>query len=301
MIAFIDEHRAIHGVEPICRVLPIAPSTYHAHAACRGDPSKRPARAQRDAVLKIEIERVYNENFRVYGVRKVWRQLGRKGIAVARCTVARLMRTMGLQGVVRGKTVRTTISDAAAPCPLDRVNRLFRAPRPNALWVSDFTYVATWAGFVYVAFVIDAFARRIVGWRVSRTAHAGFVLDALEQALHERRPARGGGLVHHSDRGVQYLSIKYTERLAEAGIEPSVGSIGDSYDNALAETINGLYKAEVIHRCGPWRSFNAVEFVTLEWVDWFNNRRLLEPIGNLPPAEAEAAYYAQLELTRIAA
>jgi putative transposase len=215
--------------------------------------------------------------------------------------VARLMRTMGLQGVVRGKTVRTTISDAAAPCPLDRVNRLFRAPRPNALWVSDFTYVATWAGFVYVAFVIDAFARRIVGWRVSRTAHAGFVLDALEQALHERRPARGGGLVHHSDRGVQYLSIKYTERLAEAGIEPSVGSIGDSYDNALAETINGLYKAEVIHRCGPWRSFNAVEFVTLEWVDWFNNRRLLEPIGNLPPAEAEAAYYAQLELTRIAA
>jgi putative transposase len=203
MIAFIDEHRAIHGVEPICRVLPIAPSTYHAHAACRGDPSKRPARAQRDAVLKIEIERVYNQNFRVYGVRKVWRQLGRKGIAVARCTVARLMRTMGLQGVGRGKTVRTTISDAAAPCPLDRVNRLFRAPRPNALWVSDFTYVATWAGFVYVAFVIDAFARRIVGWRVSRTAHAGFVLDALEQALHERRPARGGGLVHHSDRGVQ--------------------------------------------------------------------------------------------------
>jgi transposase InsO family protein len=238
---------------------------------------------------------------RVYGVRKVWRQLGREGIAVARCTVARLMRTMGLQGVVRGKTVRTTISNAAAPCPLDRVNRQFRAPRPNALWVSDFTYVATWGGFVYVAFVIDAFARRIVGWRVSRTAHAGFVLDALEQAVHERRPVRGGGLVHHSDRAVQYVSIKYTERLAEAGIEPSVGSIGDSYDNALAETINGLYKAEVIHRCGPWRSFEAVEFATLEWVDWFNNRRLLEPIGNLPPAEAEAAYYAQLEPTRIAA
>ena len=211
------------------------------------------------------------------------------------------MRTMGLQGVVRSKRVRTTISNAAAPCPLDRVNRQFKAPRPNALWVSDFTYVATWAGFVYVAFVIDVFARRIVGWRVSRTAHAGFVLDALEQALHERRPVRGSGLVHHSDRGVQYVSIKYTERLAAAGIEPSVGSVGDSYDNALAETVNGLYKAEVIHRRGPWRSFEAVEFATLEWVDWFNNRRLLAPIGNIPPAEAEAAYYAQLAMTRIAA
>jgi putative transposase len=301
MIDFIDEHRAIYGVEPICRVLPIAPSTYHAHAARRSDPGKLPGRLQRDAALNVEIRRVYEENFGVYGVRKVWRQLNREGIAVARCTVARLMRRMGLQGVVRGKTVRTPISNAAVPCPLDRVNRQFKAPRPNVLWVSDFTYVATWAGFVYVAFVIDAFARRIVGWRVCRTAHAGFVLDALEQALHERRPVRGGGLVHHSDRGVQYLSIKYTERLAEAGIEPSVGSIGDSYDNALAETINGLYKAEVIHRRGPWRSFEAVEFATLEWVDWFNNRRLLEPIGNIPPAEAEAAYYAQLQMTRIAA
>jgi putative transposase len=301
MIAFIDEHRVLHGVEPICRVLPIAPSTYHAHAARRADPGKLPARARRDITLRTEIRRVYEENFRVYGVRKVWRQLLREGTAVARCTVARLMRTMGLQGVVRGKRVRTTISNAAAPCPLDRVNRQFKAPRPNALWVSDFTYVATWAGFVYVAFVIDVFARRIVGWRVSRTAHAGFVLDALEQALHERRPVRGGSLVHHSDRGVQYLSIKYTERLAAAGIEPSVGSVGDSYDNALAETINGLYKAEVIHRRGPWRSFEAVEFATLEWVDWFNKRRLLEPIGNIPPAEAEATYYAQLEMTRIAA
>jgi putative transposase len=301
MIAFIDEHRAIHGVEPICRVLPIAPSTYHAHAARCADPGKLSARAQRDATLRIEIRRVYEENFRVYGVRKVWRQLLREGIAVARCTVARLMRRMGLQGVVRGKTVRTTISKAAALCPLDRVNRQFKAPRPNALWVSDFTYVATWAGFVYVAFIIDAFARRIVGWRVSCTAHAGFVLDALEQALHERQPVRGDGLVHHSDRGVQYVSIKYTERLAEAGIEPSVGSVGDSYDNALAETINGLYKAEVIHRRSPWRSFEAVEFATLEWVAWFNSRRLLEPIGNIPPAEAEAAYYAQLEMTRIAA
>jgi transposase InsO family protein len=301
MIAFIDEHRVRHGVEPICRVLPIAPSTYHAHAARRADPGKLPARARRDITLRAEIRRVYEENLRVYGVRKVWRQLLREGIAIARCTVARLMRTLGLQGVVRGKRVRTTISNAAAPCPLDRVNRQFNAPRPNALWVSDFTYVATWAGFVYVAFVIDTFARRIVGWRVSRTAHAGFGLDALEQALHARRPVRGSGLIHHSDRGVQYVSIKYTERLAAAGIEPSVGSVGDSYDNALAETINGLYKAEVIHRRGPWRSFEAVEFATLEWVDWFNNRRLLEPIGNIPPAEAEAAYYAQLALTPIAA
>jgi putative transposase len=301
MITFIDEHRARHGVEPICRVLPIAPSTYHAHAARRADPAKLSARARRDITLRTEIRRVYEENFRAYGVRKVWRQLLRDGIAVARCTVARLMRAMSLQGVVRGKTMRTTISNAAAPCPLDRVNRQFKAPRPNALWVSDFTYVATWAGFVYVAFIIDVFARRIIGWRVSRTAHAGFVLDALEQALHERRPVRGGGLVHHSDHGVQYLSIKYTERLAAAGVEPSVGSIGDSYDNALAETINGLYKAEVIHRRGPWRSFEAVEFATLEWVDWFNNRRLLGPIGNIPPAEAEAAYYAQLAMTRIAA
>ena len=295
MIAFVDAHRGAYGVEPICKVLPIAPSTYHTHAARRTDPSRLPARAKRDAGLMPEIARVFEENFQVYGVRKVWRQLRREGRDVARCTVGRLMRTMGLQGVVRGKPVRTTISDKAAPCPLDHVNRQFKAPRPNALWVSDFTYVATWIGFVYVAFVIDTFARRIVGWRVSRTAHASFVLDALEQALHARRPLHRGGLVHHSDRGSQYLSIKYTERLAEAGIEPSVGSVGDSYDNALAETVNGLYKTEVIHRRGPWRSFEAVEFATLEWVDWFNHRRLLEPIGNIPPAEAEARYYAMLE------
>jgi putative transposase len=257
MIAFIDDHREAYGVEPICRVLPIAPSTYHAHAARRVDPGKLPARARSDAALMVEIRRVFEENFHVYGVRKVWRQLGREGIAVARCTVARLMRVMGLKGVVRGKKVRTTIPDPAAACPLDRVNRQFKAPRPNALWVSDFTYVATWAGFIYVAFVIDAYARRIVGWRVSRTAHVAFVLDALEQALHERRPLWGGGLVHHSDRGSQYLALRYTERLAEAGVEPSVGSVGDSYDNALAETINGLFKAEVIHRRGPWRSFEA--------------------------------------------
>jgi transposase InsO family protein len=301
MKAFIDEHRDAHGVEPICKVLPIAPSTYYEHAARRADPAKRSARARSDAALMIEIRRVFDENFGVYGVRKVWRQLGREGIGVARCTVARLMRVLGLQGVVRGRKVRTTVPDPTTVCPLDRVNRQFKAPRPNALWVSDFTYVATWSGFVYVAFVIDVFARRIVGWRASRTAQTGFVLDALEQALHERRPVGKGGLIHHSDRGVQYVSIKYTERLADAGIEPSVGSIGDSYDNALAETINGLFKAEVIHRRGPWRSFEAVEYATLEWVDWFNHRRLLEPIGNMPPAEAEAAFYAALEATPMAA
>ena len=301
MIAFIDDHREVHGVEPICRVLPIAPSTYHAHVAKRANPKNLSARARRDMALKPEIARVFAENFEVYGVRKVWRQLQRESFDAARCTVERLMRGMGLQGVIRGKPVRTTISDKAAPCPLDHVNRQFHAPRPNALWVSDFTYVSTWTGFVYVAFVIDVYARRIVGWRTSRTAHASFVLDALEQALHDRRPVHRGGLVHHSDRGSQYLSIKYTERLAEAGIEPSVGSVGDSYDNALAETINGLYKAEVIHRRGPWRTMEVVEFATLEWVDWFNNRRLLEPIGNIPPAEAEERYYAMLAETAVAA
>ena len=290
---FIDEHREEYGVEPICRVLPIAPSTYRAHAARLADPSLLSDRAKRDAGLRPEIQRVWEENFEVYGVRKVWRQLNREGVAVARCTVARLMTEMGLAGAVRGKPVKTTVSNPATPCPEDRVNRQFNAPRPNALWLSDFTYVATWAGFVYVAFVIDAFARRIVGWRVSRSMQAGFVLDALEQALHDRRPIQSDSLIHHSDRGVQYVSIKYTERLAEAGIEPSVGSVGDSYDNALAETVIGLFKTEVIHRRGPWRNLEAVEFATLEWVDWFNNRRLLEPIGNIPPAEAEARFYAQ--------
>jgi len=301
MIAFIDDHREVHGVEPICEVLPIAPSTYYAHVAKRADPEKLSARAKQDMALKPEIARVFTENFEVYGAKKVWRQLNREGVAVARCTVERLMQDMGLQGVVRGKPVRTTVSDKAAPCPLDHVNRQFHAPMPNMLWLSDFTYVSTWAGFVYVAFVIDAYARRIVGWRVSRTAHAGFVLDALEQALHDRQPTRRGGLIHHSDRGVQYVSIKYTERLAEAGIEPSVGSVGDSYDNALAETVIGLFKTEVIHRRGPWRSFDAVEFATLEWVDWFNHRRLLEPIGNMPPAEAEERHYAVLEAPAMAA
>jgi transposase InsO family protein len=299
MIAFIDENRDEYGVEPICRTLPIAPSTYHAHDARRRHPERAPPRVVRDASLKPEIQRVYDENFQVYGARKVWRQLNREGFGVARCTVARLMKAVGLKGVIRGKPHRTTISDKNAPCPLDRVNRDFKAQAPNVLWVADFTYVATWAGFVYVAFVIDVFARRIVGWRVSRTAHASFVLDALEQAVHDRRPC--GGLVHHSDRGSQYLSITYTERLAEAGIEPSVGSVGDSYDNALAECINGLYKAEMIWRKGPWRSMEAVEYATLEWVDWFNNRRLLEPIGNIPPAEAEANYYAAQEEPAMAA
>jgi len=300
MIAFVDDHRDVHGVEPICRLLPIAPSTYHEHVACRRDPGKLSARAKRDAELQPHIRRVWEENFRVYGVRKVWRQLRREGIEVARCAVARLMRAMGLRGVVRGKAIRMTVSDTAAPCPLDRVNRDFKAPRPNVLWVADFTYVATWTGFVHVAFVVDAFARRIVGWRVSRTATASFVLDALEQALHARRPVKGG-LVHHSDRGVQYVSITYTERLAEAGIAPSVGSVGDSYDNALAETVIGLFKTEVIRRLGPWRSLEAIEFAALEWVHWFNHRRLLEPIGFVPPAEAEAAFYDALENAPIAA
>jgi putative transposase len=301
MIAFIDHHREAYGVEPICKVLPIAPSTYYDHAAKRRDPSRRSARAKRDATLKVELRRVFDANFQVYGVRKIWRQLQREGFNVARCSVARLMRQIGLQGAIRGKAVRTTVSNKAAPCPLDLVNRQFHAPAPNALWLADFTYVATWQGFVYVAFIIDAFARRIVGWRVSRSARTDFVLDALEQALYERRLIRQGGLVHHSDRGVQYVSIRYTERLAEAGIEPSVGSVGDSYDNALAETIHGLFKAEVIHRRGPWRNAEAVEFATLEWVDWFNHRRLLEPIGNIPPAEAEARYHAQLEGLAMAA
>jgi transposase InsO family protein len=299
MVDFIEAHRDAHGVEPICAVLPIAPSTYYDHLAKRADPSRLSDRARHDEALRPEIRRVFEENWRVYGVRKVWRQLAREGFGVARCTVARLMKDMGIQGIIRGKPHRTTVPDKKVPCPLDKVNRQFRVPAPDMLWVSDFTYVATWQGFVYVAFVIDAFARRIVGWRVSRTAHAGFVLDALEQAVHQRQP--GSGLVHHSDRGSQYLSIKYTERLAEAGIEPSVGSVGDSYDNALAETINGLFKAEVIHRRGPWRGFDAVEYATLEWVDWFNNRRLLEPIGNIPPAEAEANYHAALETQTMAA
>lgn len=292
MRAFIDEHRGVHGVEPICKVLPIAPSTYYRHAARRADPAKAPARVQRDERLCADIRRVWDENRRLYGVRKVWRQLRRESVDVARCTVARLMRRLGLRGVIRGKGVKTTVSDPAAPCPQDRVNRQFRADRPNALWVADFTYVSTWQGHLYVAFVIDVYARRIVGWKVSSTMRTDFVLDALEQALHARKPFDDGRLIHHSDRGSQYVSIRYTERLAEAGIDASVGSVGDSYDNALAETINGLYKAEVIHR-RSWRNREAVEMATLDWVHWFNHKRLLGPIGNIPPAEAETAYYRQ--------
>jgi putative transposase len=299
MIGFIDEHRGDYGVEPICKVLPIAPSTYHEHALRERQPERLPARRKQDMALKPEIERVFMENFAVYGSRKVWRQLKREGFGLARCTTERLMREMGLKGARRGKPFKTTFSDKSAPCPLDHVNRQFHAPAPNRLWLSDFTYVPSWAGFAYVAFIIDAFARRIVGWKASRQAHAGFVLDALEQALHDRRPV--GGLIHHSDRGSQYVSIKYTERLAEAGIEPSVGSVGDSYDNALAETINGLYKAEVIHRQGPWRSFEQVELATLKWVHWFNHKRLLEPIGYITPAEAEANFYATMDEAKMAA
>ena len=293
-MAFIDEHRGQYGVEPICTVLRIAPSAWWRHAARQRDPSLRSARAKRDEALMVQINRVWQENFRVYGAGKVWRQMRREGLNVARCTVERLMRRLGIAGAVRGKTVRTTISDSSALCPKDKVNRQFKADRPNQLWVTDFTYVSTWQGWLYVAFVIDVYARRIVGWRVSRSMQTDFVLDALEQALYARRPERGE-LICHSDRGSQYVSIRYTERLAEAGIEPSVGSKGDSYDNALAETINGLYKAELIHRRGPWRTREAVEIATLEWVNWFNHHRLLEPIGYLTPAEAEANYYTARE------
>jgi putative transposase len=292
MLSFIDEHREVHGVEPICKVLPIAPSTYWLHAARKADPAKAPARAKRDALLAPQIERVWNENRQVYGAQKVWKQLRRERQEIARCTVERLMRKLGIAGVVRGRSVRTTHPDPARPCPLDRVNRQFKADRPDQLWVSDYTFVSTWQGFAYVAFVIDVYARRIVGWKLSSSQQTQFVLDALEQALHARRPCHQ--LVHHSDRGSQYVSIRYTERLAEAGIEPSVGSVGDSYDNALAETINGLYKAEVVHR-RSWRSREELELETLRWVDWFNNQRLLGPIGFIPPAEAEANYYQQRE------
>jgi transposase InsO family protein len=293
MTAFIDDHRDTYGVEPICSVLPIAPSTYYACKARQTDPSRLSERAKRDAALKVEIQRVYNENRQVYGARKVWRQLHREGFPVARCTVERLMRQVGLQGVVRGKKVRTTIADEAAARPADLVERDFSAFHPNQLWVADLTYVATWAGFVYVAFVIDVFSRMIVGWRVSRSLCSDLALDALEQALWARPEI--SQLIHHSDRGVQYVSIRYTERLAEAGIEPSVGSVGDSYDNALAETIIGLYKTELIYKDGPWQGVEQVELATLDWVDWFNNRRLFEPIGNIPPVEYEALYYQQQE------
>ena len=293
MVSFINDHRAQYGVESICANLPIAPSTFYEHKAREVDPNRLPDRAKRDLELSVDIQRVWEENFQVYGVRKVWRQMNREDIEVARCTVERLMKRLGIEGARRGRSCRTTIPDNAAQRPADLVQRQFVADRPNQLWVADITYVATWSGFAYVAFVTDVFARRIVGWRVARSMRTDLVLDALEQALWSRRGTEG--VIHHSDRGSQYLSIRYTERLAEAGVESSVGSKGDSYDNALAETINGLYKTEIIHKRGPWRTVDDVEYATLEWVDWFNHRRLLEPIGNIPPAELEMAYYRQLE------
>lgn len=293
MVNYIDDNKASYGVESICKVLPIAPATYYDHKAKQRQPEKRSPRAKRDEALKVDIQRVWEENFRVYGVRKVWNQLKREDIQVARCTVERLMKNQGLRGVVRGRRIKTTFPSNLAERPLDLVNRDFKAARPNELWVADLTYVATWRGFVYVAFIIDAFARRIVGWRVSNSLGADIALDALEQALHDRQIGEKDQLVHHSDRGVQYVAIRYADRLADAGINPSVGSVGDSYDNALAETINGLYKTELIRQQGPWRGIEAVELATLSWVDWFNNRRIMESIGNVPPAELEAEYYEQ--------
>ena len=294
MVAFVDQHRDVSGVESICALVPMAPSTYCRRNAQQRDPSRRSARARRDDVLRGEIQRVWDEHHQGYGPRKVWRQLRRDGHRVARCTVRRLMRAMGLQGAVRGRAwAITTQADRGAARPLDLVDRHVTATQPNQLWVADFTYVAPWRGFAYVAVVIDVFARRIVGWRVAASLHTDFVLDALDQAIYDRCGDDVGDLVHHSDRGTQYLSMRYTERLADAGIEPSVGSRGDSYDNALAESVIGLFKTEVIRRRGPWRTLAAVEFATLAWVDWFNMRRVLEPIGYVPPAEYEARYYEQ--------
>ena len=296
MVAFLDQHRDTYGVEPICAVLPIAPSTYFLRKRQQAAPPTRSTRQQRDDALRAAIQRVWDTNDQVYGPRKVWKQLRRDGHQVARCTVERLMRAMGLRGVRRGRAwVTTTRADARTERPADLVDRRFTATRPNQLWVADFTYVATWRGFVYVAFVIDVFARRIVGWRVSSSLATDFVLDALEQAIYDRCGGGAADLIHHSDRGTQYVSMRYTDRLSEASIAPSVGSRGDSYDNALAESIIGLFKTEVIQRKGPWRHLEAVEFATLTWVDWFNHRRLLEPIGYVPPAEFEASYYADLE------
>lgn len=288
-MGFIDEHRDAYGVEPICEVLPIAPSTYRRHKVLERKPEQRSDRAKHDELLSGEIQRVWSSNHRVYGARKVWKQLNRESIPVARCTVERLMKRLGLEGVRRGKRCITTIPSELADKPLDLVNREFTATRPSQLWVADITYVATWSGFVYVAFVMDVFSRYIVGWRVLKSLQTDLVLDALEQALW----ARGNptGVTHHSDRGCQYLSIRYTDRLAEAGFNASVGSVGDSYDNALMETINGLYKTEVIHKDGPWRSLDDVERATLTWVDWFNRERILGSIGDIPPVEYEMMYY----------
>ncbi|MET0002692.1 MAG: IS3 family transposase [Candidatus Thiodiazotropha sp.] len=302
MIAFIDAHKDQHGIEPMCKQLPMAISTYYEHKDRESDPDKASNRSIRDRHLKPEIQRVWDENLQVYGVRKVWRQLKREGFDIARCTVERLMKQLGIQGISRGGAkCWTTIRDENQDKPSDLVNRQFVADRPNQLWVADITFVATWSGFVYVAFVIDVYARSIVGWRVSRSLKTALVLDALEQAIWVRKDTQN--LIHHSDRGSQYLSIRYSERLAEAGIESSVGSVSDSYDNALVETINGLYKTEIIRnpKRGPWKTIDDVEYATLEWVEWFNNRRLLEPIGNIPPMEYEKQYYDNIEGSAMAA
>ena len=294
MITFIEEHREAFGVEPICRVLPIAPSSFRAHQSVIREPDRASARTKSDAARREDIARVWQDNRRLYGARKIWHALRREGKTIARCTVERLMKTMGLQGAVRGKKVITTNPDTSQPCPDDKVNRQFVAAAPNRLWISDFTYVSSWTGMVYVAFVIDVSARRIVGWKVSTSMTTGFVLDALNQAICQRCHGKADGLIHHSDRGSQYLAIKYTERLADAGIDSSVGSVGDSYDNAMAESIIGLFKTEVIKRLGPWKSTGHVEWETLKWVDWYNNHRLLEPIGYITPTEAEEAFHEKL-------
>lgn len=293
MIEFIDTHRDVYGVEPICAVLPIAPSTYYEHCRRRRNPEARSRRGRLDEELSVDVRRVWRDSFDgVYGARKVWRALRREGKLVARCTVERLMRRMGLHGAVRGRASKvTTTTDQTQTRPADLVRREFKAPRPDALWVADLTYVATWRGFAYVAFVIDVFSRSIVGWRVLASLKTDIALDALEQALHARRP--GDALIHHSDRGSQYLALRYTDRLREAGVAGSVGSVGDSYDNALAESIIGLFKTEVIRRLGPWRSVDDVELATLEWVAWFNHRRLLEPLGYRTPSEFETMYHQQ--------
>lgn len=291
MSVFIDAHRDPYGVEPICRVLQVAPSSYYRIKAQASNPDLCSDRSKSDDQAMIQIRRVWDESGQRYGVRKVWEQLKLDLVEIPRCQVARLMRKHGLKGIRRDKGIKTTVSDPKIPCPTDLVRRNFKADRPNQLWVSDFTYVSTWAGFVYVAFVVDAYARRIVGWKVSYSMRTDFVLDALEQALHARKPSHEDGLIHHSDHGVQYLSIRYTTRLVEAGVDASTGSIGDSYDNALAETINGLYKAEVIRLRSSWRNLEEVEWATLEWVDWFNKKRLFGPLGYIPPAVAEANYY----------
>ncbi len=298
MVEFIDRHRDEYGVEPICDVLPIAPSTYHRHKLLEHNPERRSLRERRDEELCREIDRVWRESHCNYGARKVWKQMHREAIPVARCTVERLMAKLGIAGVRRGRRCVTTIPSEMADKPLDLVQRQFVADRPNQLWVADITYVATWSGFVYVAFVIDVFSRWIVGWRVLQSMQTELVLDALEQALWARGKPKG--VTHHSDRGSQYLSIRYSERLAEAGFHASVGSVGDSYDNALAETINGLYKAEVIHKDGPWRGMDDVERATLTWVEWFNNRRLMEPLGHIPPREFEENYYRQTQYQKAA-